>query len=522
MAYFVVGYLEDRFKSPVDKNFFCCICTEVLKDPVQCPNQHYFCKTCITKHLENSKTCPVSNEKLTEENLSKPPRIVTDYLDGLIIACDHNERGCSDTVELGCLKTHGSVCKYRPVACPNERCGTTVSMKDLEVHQSTSCEYRLVHCEECDEDMSVKKYGKHACLLHKEVQDIKTVLLDIKGQVTQLFEVQDEKIDGLVKLVQDLTSNFDKSLSACASNDDQKLIENILVLGGCGDGFQVLNSVEMYSIKEGTWTLLKPMSRPRCDFTAHYYKDQVLVSGGDSGNDFGWLDTIELLQNKDGSLLWSESLAKMPFEIDSHKTVIIDDHLIVLGGRDSEDYSSKFIYKIQLFPPFSLTRECEMPRELTSHGVESFGNDVLVLGGTKSIFSKGNLNNVFLYNTLEKSCTPMVSLPITMSCMATVKCGEDVLIFGGSNKGNTLNTVFKYNHKKSTCEQMPSMKYHREDCAAVLSGNKVYVMGGRNKQGKALRSMECFDLQRQVWEKLAPMNGAKWGLAAVLLPGNFV
>jgi hypothetical protein len=309
-------------------------------------------------------------------------------------------------------------------------------------------------------------------------------------------------------------------LSACASNDDQKLIENILVLGGRGYDSEELNTVEMYSIKEGTWTLLKPMPQSRCDFTAHYYKDQVLVSGGNSGYD--WLDTIELLQSKDGSFSWSKSLAEMPFEIDSHKTVIIDDHLIVLGGRNGDGVSSKFIYKIQLFPPFSLTCECEMPRELVSHGVESFGNDVLVLGGMKSIFSKSNLNNVFLYNTIEKSCTQMVSLPFTMSCMATVKCGEDVLIFGGSNKGNTLNTVFKYNHKKSTCEQMPSMKYHREDCAAVLSGNKVYVMGGRNKQGKALRSMECFDLQRQVWEKLAPMNGAKWGLAAVLLPGNFV
>ena len=524
MAYFVVGYLEDRFKSPVDKNFFCCICTEVLKDPVQCPmaNQHYFCKTCIAKHLENSKTCPMSNEKLTEENLSNPPRIVTDYLDGLIIACDHSERGCSDTVELGCLKTHGSVCKYRPVACPNERCGTTVSMKDLEVHQSTSCEYRLVHCEECDEDMSVKKYGKHACLLHKEVQDIKTVLLDIKGQVTQvtqLFEVQDQKIDGLVKLVQDLTSNFDKSLSACASNDDQKLIENILVIGGRDDGFQVLNSVEMYSIKEGTWTLLKPMSQPRCNFTAHYYKDQVLVSGGYSRAD--WLDTIDFLQSKDGSLSETKSLKGMPFEISCHKTVIIDDHLIVLGGRDGEGYSTNCIYKIQLFPPFSSTCECEMPRELVNHGVESFGNDVLVLGGTKSIFIESNLNNVFLYNTIEKSCMPMMSLPITMSCMATVKCGEDVLIIGGSNRSNTLNTVFKYNHKKSTCEQMPSMKYRRTDCAAVLSGNKVYVMGGRNEQGKALRSMECFDLQRQVWEELAPMNEVKSRIAAVLLPGNF-
>ena len=32
------GHHEDRFQNSVDKNFFCPICQEVLKDPVQCPN----------------------------------------------------------------------------------------------------------------------------------------------------------------------------------------------------------------------------------------------------------------------------------------------------------------------------------------------------------------------------------------------------------------------------------------------------------------------------------------------------
>ena len=94
------GYAENRFQGSVDKNFFCPICTDVLKDPVQCHNQHYFCRSCITKHLQNSRTCPVCMEKLAEEALSKPPRIVQDYLDGLVIDCEHSERGCTNLVEL--------------------------------------------------------------------------------------------------------------------------------------------------------------------------------------------------------------------------------------------------------------------------------------------------------------------------------------------------------------------------------------------------------------------------------------
>ncbi|CAB4035914.1 E3 ubiquitin- ligase NRDP1 [Paramuricea clavata] len=137
------GYSEDRFQTSVDKNFFCPICTDVLKDPVQCYNQHLFCRACITEHLKNSQTCPVCMEKLTEEALSKPPRIVTNILDGLMINCEHKERGCVELVELGLLETHISVCEYKPVTCPNERCEAVVNM--VTGGTTSSIEYVRIH-----------------------------------------------------------------------------------------------------------------------------------------------------------------------------------------------------------------------------------------------------------------------------------------------------------------------------------------------------------------------------------------
>ena len=149
MASYCGGYAQDRFQVSVNKNFFCIICTEVLKDPVQCHNQHYFCKACITKHLQNSQTCPVCVDNLTEEALCKPPKIVTDYLNGLIINCSHSERGCTEMMELGTLKTHEAVGTYKPVACSSEQCSVIVNMKDLEEHEKKHCENRLIHCHEC-------------------------------------------------------------------------------------------------------------------------------------------------------------------------------------------------------------------------------------------------------------------------------------------------------------------------------------------------------------------------------------
>lgn len=90
------GLSTDRFKISIDKAFLCPICGNVSKDPVQCQNQHYFCKSCFKKHLEKiANLCPICVQDLNEETLSQPPRILTDYLNGLIINCNHSERGCT-------------------------------------------------------------------------------------------------------------------------------------------------------------------------------------------------------------------------------------------------------------------------------------------------------------------------------------------------------------------------------------------------------------------------------------------
>ena len=126
------GYATDRFKVSVDNNFLCPICAEVLKDPVQCQNQHYFCKVCIKKHLEtNAKSCPICVQDLDEKTLAEPPRILTDYLNGLLICCDHSEKGCTEVIPVSQLKAHVRECKYRPVVCTNDRCGQTFNQEEF-------------------------------------------------------------------------------------------------------------------------------------------------------------------------------------------------------------------------------------------------------------------------------------------------------------------------------------------------------------------------------------------------------
>ena len=69
---------------------------------------------------------------------------------------------------------------------------------------------------------------------------------------------------------------------------------------------------------------------------------------------------------------------------------------------------------------------------------------------------------------------------------------------------------------------LPSMKHARSSCAATIAGNKVIVMGGYDWfEKKYLNSVECFDLDRQVWEELPVMNEARSEATAVVYAGLF-
>ena len=68
-----------------------------------------------------------------------------------------------------------------------------------------------------------------------------------------------------------------------------------------------------------------------------------------------------------------------------------------------------------------------------------------------------------------------------------------------------LNSVIMYDVTMETCKRLPPMKYCRWACTAVITGDVIVVMGGLDEEGECLDSVECFSLDRQVWEELPHM-----------------
>ena len=199
MASYIQGYDEDRFVTTVNRNFFCLICFNVLKDPVLCPrNQHCFCRGCITKHLENSRRCPTCADELTEETLTVPSRMVQDYLDELNIRCVYHDRGCQEIVQLQHLDQHEDSCGFTPAVCRNEGCGANLNKRDLIHHESELCEYRKLKCHSCAEmTKTLADMQKRMARLQANQANIKKDMEKNTADIEGTLEVFNNEVKGL-------------------------------------------------------------------------------------------------------------------------------------------------------------------------------------------------------------------------------------------------------------------------------------------------------------------------------------
>ena len=172
----------------------CKICLEILHDPVQCQrNEHYFCRKCITKHLENSETCPLCMDQLTLETLRPVPRVILEMVSQLKKPrCRHVSRGCSENVKVEDVLLHEQTCGYAPVVCSNEGCKDMVNRRDQQSHETKECKFRKITCESCDEKLVFVGYERHQCTLRKEMNEVKSRLDEVAESLKEVVLAQSE------------------------------------------------------------------------------------------------------------------------------------------------------------------------------------------------------------------------------------------------------------------------------------------------------------------------------------------
>ena len=517
------GYEEERFEHEVDSKLLCPICSNVLKDPVQCQNEHYFCRSCIKKHLhENSESYPMCQDHLTEETLSKPPRLLTNMLECLKIRCDHAKRGCQELIKLEFLHQHVKSCGYLPIRCTNSGCSQVINQQDKELHENKLCPFRMFVCDDCQEQVLRKSRHVHPCFIKKEVDEISRKMeknmKEVKDEVKQMKLNQDEFLRNLMAQV-DRQNDVVNDLCRKVNNLTSDLFagrQKIFVLGG-RDEKNRFNSVESYSWSENSWKEESSMNRIRSAPSAFVHGQQIYVSGGWNGIEE--TDSIESLNVGREHKEWVETPIKMPVKCSDHKTVYHENNAILTGGLVGYN-ALDGIFEIKLNPPHTSKLLTKMPEPRCGHSCNIIDNQVVLAGGTTTKYFKGNKNTVYVYDIKTNKCKTLPPLPFRISDMATVSYKGNIILIGGVNeKDQTLNTVVMYDVKTGNIKMLPCLNHKRMASAAVICGNVIVVAGGYDCETESfLQSVECLDLNTNVWRELAPMTTKRGYATAVLKP----
>ena len=504
-------------------------------------------------------------QPLTVETLRQATRGIRNMLAELQIRCEFFDRGCGKFVQLGDLERHVADCGFAPAVCSNEGCQLEVNKQDLLHHETVVCEQRRVKCHSCNDirrEMDMVKVNLAAMneKLDRNEKKIEETLRSNVDVVKVEVKTVQENVAAKIELVQQqLNQQKESNRQLRADNTEikkslneiMKQLERITqqtshevqaeqmkkgiaeAVGGMGREPKVviaggtnesgaLNSVEMFSLTNGTWTPLKQMKECRQGASSVVHNDHIFISGGRAGS-FNWLKSVEKLSlnavQVDSAIAWENVPVQLPGGLSNHSSVVNNTRLIISGGYDDDKrHYSDSITEISLVPPYASKLLATMPQRRGYHGVAIFGEKILIVGGREIVFRGSGLRNVVMYDIMKKECQELAPLPYPVHEIATVKWGDDnVMIMGGTDNNNqALNKVLMYNIKTQKSHELPDMKYKRKGCAAAVVRDTVFVMGGKDERRNYLKSVEGFRFDRNSWEELPSMHEARYGATAVV------
>ena len=144
-------------------------------------------------------------------------------------------------------------------------------------------------------------------------------------------------------------------------------------------------------------------------------------------------------------------------------------------------------------------------------------NDKIFIFGAHSGDSWFGSANVTIYDITKNEVKELAPLPNRVFNMATVKCGENVVLAGGCGDYVRKNTVISYNIDTQKSTELPPMENFRSECCAVVDGNSLVVMGGRDGKGHFQSSVAALDFKTSKWRNLPPMNEGREAFTAEIV-----
>ncbi|KAM8970655.1 TNF receptor-associated factor 6 isoform 2-T3 [Sarcophilus harrisii] len=156
----IQGY-DVEFDPPLESKYECPICLMALREAVQTPCGHRFCKACIVKSIRDAgHKCPVDNEILLENQLF-PDNFAKREILSLTVKCPNE--GCLLKMELRHLEFHDQNCPLATVFC--KYCNTMLIREQMPNHYDIDCPTAPIPCTfstfGCDKKMQRNHLARH-------------------------------------------------------------------------------------------------------------------------------------------------------------------------------------------------------------------------------------------------------------------------------------------------------------------------------------------------------------------------
>lgn len=174
--------MNELFLEKPSEHFYCGLCAEVMKNPVQCPQGHTFCRDCFITAINIKGQCPIRCSELKlDSSMLVMNRIVADMIGDLPVRCSsivgnpcqslalsevHQPKKakvfseCTWTGQYKDLPLHQKECSYIVQSCPHVGCKVEIQRLELPSHTEI-CPYRQVICPLCGNSYQYIDSGEH-------------------------------------------------------------------------------------------------------------------------------------------------------------------------------------------------------------------------------------------------------------------------------------------------------------------------------------------------------------------------